>query len=159
MPSKQAIAELAYHLWNARGRPDNSEEEDWLDAERQLAAADESSRDAARPPGRAMDRREESLDAALEDTFPASDPIASHLPDIPPPTGRTSVCATPSERRGARASRSRPPSGAAPAARRALRKSSATHRSMKRTMRRQRRRMISARDSRQQRREGDCVSR
>jgi hypothetical protein len=88
MPSKQAIAELAYHLWNARGRPDNSEEEDWLDAERQLAAADESSRDAARPPGRAMDRREESLDAALEDTFPASDPIASHLPDIPPSNGK-----------------------------------------------------------------------
>jgi len=38
MTSKQSIAELAYRLWNERGRPHGSEEEDWLEAERQLAA-------------------------------------------------------------------------------------------------------------------------
>ena len=38
MSSRQSIAELAYHLWNARGRPRGSVEEDWLEAERQLAA-------------------------------------------------------------------------------------------------------------------------
>jgi hypothetical protein len=36
--SRQSIAELAYHLWNARGRPRGSVEEDWLEAERQLEA-------------------------------------------------------------------------------------------------------------------------
>jgi Protein of unknown function (DUF2934) len=42
MKSKQSIAELAYQLWSARGRPHGSEAEDWLEAERQLAAASES---------------------------------------------------------------------------------------------------------------------
>ena len=31
---------LAYLLWEARGRPEGSADEDWLEAERQLAAAD-----------------------------------------------------------------------------------------------------------------------
>jgi hypothetical protein len=43
--SNQSIAELAYRLWSARGRPHGSEEEDWLEAERQLAAAEDADRD------------------------------------------------------------------------------------------------------------------
>jgi hypothetical protein len=76
MSSNQSIAELAYRLWNERGRPHGSEEEDWLEAERQLAAREESERDAG--------RRDSDVDTALEATFPASDPAASHLPDSPP---------------------------------------------------------------------------
>jgi hypothetical protein len=33
------VAELAYELWVARGRPQGSGIEDWVEAERQLAAA------------------------------------------------------------------------------------------------------------------------
>ena len=39
MSSKQhAIAELAYLLWESRGRPENSAERDWAEAEALLAA-------------------------------------------------------------------------------------------------------------------------
>ena len=31
---------LAYRLWEARGRPDGSADQDWLEAERRLSAAD-----------------------------------------------------------------------------------------------------------------------
>jgi hypothetical protein len=31
---------LAYRIWEARGRPEGSANQDWLEAERQLAAAD-----------------------------------------------------------------------------------------------------------------------
>lgn len=68
-----AIAELAYYLWEARGKPDGSAEEDWLEAERQLSAR------GSKPASSAPD-----LDSALQDSFPASDPPASHLPDEPP---------------------------------------------------------------------------
>ena len=33
---------LAYRLWEARGRPDGSPDQDWLEAEHQLSAADAS---------------------------------------------------------------------------------------------------------------------
>lgn len=42
MTSRESIAELAYHLWVARGRPHGSHDQDWLEAERQLGAAEES---------------------------------------------------------------------------------------------------------------------
>ena len=35
-PSQQDIAELAYALWEERGMPIGSAEEDWIEAERQL---------------------------------------------------------------------------------------------------------------------------
>ena len=71
MTSNQAIAELAYRLWNERGRPHGSEEEDWLEAERQLSAA-------------GGEREERGVDAASKQSFPASDPPANSLPDRPP---------------------------------------------------------------------------
>ena len=37
-PTHQQIAERAFHLWNARGCPDGSAEQDWLQAEAELAA-------------------------------------------------------------------------------------------------------------------------
>ena len=62
---ERAVRELAYRLWEARGRPDGTSEQDWRDAQRQLADG-------------------ESTDDALKATFPASDPPASQLPDNPP---------------------------------------------------------------------------
>ena len=38
-PFEVDIEKLAYHLWEKRGRPADSHEEDWLEAERQLRAA------------------------------------------------------------------------------------------------------------------------
>jgi hypothetical protein len=75
MPRDQrSVRELAHRLWEARGRPDGSAERDWSDAERQLSAAQ-----AAAPAASAK-----QIDDTLKDTFPASDPPASHLPDKPP---------------------------------------------------------------------------
>jgi DUF2934 family protein len=36
-PSQQAIAELAYNLWQKRGSSQGSPQEDWLEAERLLS--------------------------------------------------------------------------------------------------------------------------
>jgi hypothetical protein len=69
----QAIAELAYRLWEQRGRPEGDHEQIWLDAEQQLKTT-------AAPPERAAP----VIDETLKDSFPASDPPSSHLPDEPP---------------------------------------------------------------------------
>jgi hypothetical protein len=64
------IRELAHRLWEERGRPDGSAEDDWLEAERRLL---QSRRAASR-----------GVDEAAKESFPASDPPASGLPDKPP---------------------------------------------------------------------------
>jgi hypothetical protein len=66
------IQELAYQFWEQRGRPEGSSEQDWLSAETQLNVSAASA------------AAHSSVDQALEDSFPASDPPASHLPDEPP---------------------------------------------------------------------------
>ncbi len=38
-PSSETIALHAYHLWLARGQPVGTDWDDWLEAERQLAAS------------------------------------------------------------------------------------------------------------------------
>ena len=38
-PSSEQIALRAYHLWLARGQPVGTDWDDWLEAERQLAAS------------------------------------------------------------------------------------------------------------------------
>ena len=38
-PSSETIALHAYNLWLARGRPIGTDWDDWLEAERQLAAS------------------------------------------------------------------------------------------------------------------------
>jgi hypothetical protein len=37
-PSAEQVAVRAYHLWQSRGEPFGTDWEDWLEAERQLAA-------------------------------------------------------------------------------------------------------------------------
>jgi hypothetical protein len=70
----RSIGELAYQLWQARGCPQGSAEQDWLEAEMQLDAA------PPKPPVAASN----AVDDSLKATFPASDPPASQLPDRPP---------------------------------------------------------------------------
>lgn len=63
--------ELAYRLWEERGRPEGRAEEDWFEAERRLQS-DQHRADSA------------AVDEAALESFPASDPPSSHLPDKPP---------------------------------------------------------------------------
>jgi hypothetical protein len=72
-PEHSSIGELAYRLWQARGCPDGTAEQDWLEAEKQLQASRLT-----------RSRSSEALDDSLKSTFPASDPPASRLPDVPP---------------------------------------------------------------------------
>jgi hypothetical protein len=72
-PEHRSIGELAYRLWQARGCPDGTAEQDWLEAEKQL-----------RSPRPVRGQSSEAVDDSLKSTFPASDPPASHLPDVPP---------------------------------------------------------------------------
>jgi hypothetical protein len=65
-----SIRELAYNLWVKRGKPIGSAEADWFEAERQLT---QGQRTEAR-----------KADEAVKESFPASDPPASGLPDKPP---------------------------------------------------------------------------
>ena len=65
---RRAVSKLAYLLWQRRGSPHGSAELDWSEAERQLAAQNQ----------------EATLDEALDESFPASDPPAISLPDEPP---------------------------------------------------------------------------
>jgi len=64
MAHEKTISDLAYELWQARGCPEGSAEVDWIEAERQVKGRD--------------------ADSALRETFPASDPVASVIPDEPP---------------------------------------------------------------------------
>jgi hypothetical protein len=70
----RSVDEIAYQLWQARGCPPGSAEQDWLEAEKQLDAAQ------PKPPATAT----KAVDDSLKATFPASDPPASQLPDHPP---------------------------------------------------------------------------
>jgi hypothetical protein len=49
-PDPRSIGELAYRLWEARGCPDGTAEQDWLEAERQLAVETQLPIESARPP-------------------------------------------------------------------------------------------------------------
>ena len=64
MHDQDAIRRLAYQLWEARGRYDGEPERDWLEAERRLESR--------------------AVDSMSMESFPASDPPGSHLPDEPP---------------------------------------------------------------------------
>lgn len=74
---QDSIKELAYHLWLQRGRPHGTSEQDWLEAESQL-------RNGSASASTQTSSTQSSLDQALSDSFPASDPPASHLVDLPP---------------------------------------------------------------------------
>lgn len=78
-PKSKSIAEVAYQLWEARGRPHGTSDVDWHDAERQLSG---DSADTSRALGAKVE--ESKVEESVVGTFPASDPPSSHIPDNPP---------------------------------------------------------------------------
>ena len=48
-PDDQSIAELAYHLWESRGRAADSAEQDWLEAKAILTARKDANPAASIP--------------------------------------------------------------------------------------------------------------
>jgi hypothetical protein len=69
MDAEQQVRERAYFLWEKEGRPDGREAEFWERA--RLIEANGGS-----APGHAATPDEQQIDAAAEQTFPASDPPA-----------------------------------------------------------------------------------
>jgi hypothetical protein len=67
---ENSIRELAYRLWEERGKPEGRPDEDWCAAECQLSGAKKA--------------ESKSVDEAEKQSFPASDPPANSLPDKPP---------------------------------------------------------------------------
>jgi hypothetical protein len=65
-----SVRDLAYQLWVERGQPEGNAEADWYEAERRLRG--ERTSDS------------QLVDEAVKESFPASDPPASGLPDKPP---------------------------------------------------------------------------
>jgi hypothetical protein len=74
-PDVRKQQELAYRLWEERGRPEGRPDEDWFEAERRLRTDQHDSESAA-------------VDEAMRESFPASDPPSSGLPDKPPANAR-----------------------------------------------------------------------
>jgi Protein of unknown function (DUF2934) len=74
--------ELAYRLWEERGRPEGRAEEDWFEAERRLQSGQHDAESAA-------------VDEAARESFPASDPPSSGLPDRPPVNARKRKASAP----------------------------------------------------------------
>jgi DUF2934 family protein len=68
--NQQTIRELAYWLWEQRGRPEGCPDDDWFAAERQLFGTDKA--------------KSRMVDEAAKESFPSSDPPATGLPDNPP---------------------------------------------------------------------------
>jgi hypothetical protein len=66
-----SVRELAYRLWEQRGRPEGCSEEDWFEAERQLS-------------GQLRRTDAQLVDEAVKESFPASDSPAMGVPDKPP---------------------------------------------------------------------------
>ena len=66
---QDAVRELAYRLWIARGRPVGSPLQDWLEAERLIGApAPGSSVDAPEPPIKVSNPPEGEVDAVMRET-------------------------------------------------------------------------------------------
>jgi hypothetical protein len=101
-PERTSIGELAYQIWQARGCPEGTAEQDWLDAERQLKSAQRAAESRA-----GESTASGAIDRSLKDTFPASDPPASHQPDVPPANAEAKWKAADASRTGSPAARSR----------------------------------------------------
>ena len=74
--------ELAYRLWEERGRPEGRPDEDWFEAERRLRSDQHEAESAA-------------VDEAMRGSFPASDPPSTQVPDKPPVNPRKRKASAP----------------------------------------------------------------
>ncbi|MGC3982335.1 MAG: DUF2934 domain-containing protein [Steroidobacteraceae bacterium] len=72
----KAIRELAYSIWEERGRQEGHDLEYWLEAEIKITGT--------RLTHTSGEQAAKKLDESAKQSFPASDPPASHLPDVPP---------------------------------------------------------------------------
>ena len=79
--------ELAYRLWEERGRPQGRPDEDWFEAERRLRSDQHEAESAA-------------VDEAASESFPASDPPSAGLPDRPPVNANKRKASAPRRPRG-----------------------------------------------------------
>jgi len=79
--------ELAYRLWEERGRPQGRPDEDWFEAERRLRSDQHEAESAA-------------VDEAARESFPASDPPSAGLPDRPPVNANKRKASAPRRPRG-----------------------------------------------------------
>jgi hypothetical protein len=81
---RKLIRARAYEIWEAEGNPEGKEREHWLAAQREVmeevdrsGATGPADPVAREPHPRDPDKRQEDLvDEAIEETFPASDPIS-----------------------------------------------------------------------------------
>jgi hypothetical protein len=96
-PERTSIGELAYRIWQARGCPEGTAEQDWLDAEKQLKFAQRAAEPTA----------SDAIDRSLLQTFPASDPPASRQADVPPANADSKWKAADKSRTGSPVARSR----------------------------------------------------
>ena len=72
-PEHRSIGELAYHLWQARGCPEGSAEQDWLNAEKQLKLAPRAAESRTAEPRAAESRTAATASAGQRtDEPPAS---------------------------------------------------------------------------------------
>ncbi len=69
-PDSEAVRDLAYSLWEQRGKPEGDAERHWFEAERLLGAQPRTDN--------------QRVDESVRESFPASDAPASGLPDKPP---------------------------------------------------------------------------
>jgi hypothetical protein len=84
---RDRIRARAHQIWEAEGRPSGQEEKHWLAAEKEVLEEVDRSGATGPAPGDAVAReprpgadparrQEDLLDEAVEETFPASDPIS-----------------------------------------------------------------------------------
>jgi hypothetical protein len=90
-PNEEAVRELAYRLWEQRGRPHGRGEEDWFAAEKRLRG--EGAADSC------------AVDESIRESFPASDAPSSNLPDQAPVNAEEKWAAADSVRKKRRAKR------------------------------------------------------
>ena len=93
----EAVRQLAYSLWEQRGKPEGDSERHWYEAERLLGAKPRT--DSQR------------VDESVRESFPASDAPASGLPDKPPANADSKWAAADAAKQP-RKSRARPRAGA-----------------------------------------------
>jgi hypothetical protein len=95
-PEYRTIGELAYHLWQARGCPEGTAEQDWLAAEKQLKSAPRTVEPRATEP-RATEPR------ATEPRAATPTASAGQRTDEPPASADAKRKAAPAPRAGSAA--------------------------------------------------------